>query len=295
MNFRLAPIAALVGLLGCGGGTAGPREGTPEWHWENALFFDDRAEFSKMVDEVDAAVAGETPLRERALVWRTVLLMGLSRGYMEIGDAYRAGIENKPDLAPLYDPLLQQVNREARQFAIEFTESLGDLDRAWGAGDVICQFPFPPAAANPPLALEGISRGQNIPMEQVENTSRRTILRGLVLAATEFCGFSGLGNESESADAARSAFDLGPVAIANDDARFATAKMLLDISLIFDRKRANDAKIRLALIQRAEQWTRPYLESADSGLKIRAQDFAREVEDERRDVRWEDRRFNKRG
>lgn len=295
MNFRLAPIAALVGLLGCGGGTAGPREGTPEWHWENALFFYDRAEFSKMVDEVDAAVAGETPLKERALVWRTVLLMGLSRGYMEIGDAYRAGIENKPDLAPLYDPLLQQVNREARQFAIEFTESLGDLDRAWGAGDVICQFPFPPAAANPPLALEGISRGQNIPMEQVENTSRRTILRGLVLAATEFCGFSGLGNESESADAARSAFDLGPVAIANDDARFATAKMLLDISLIFDRKRANDAKIRLALIQRAEQWTRPYLESADSGLKIRAQDFAREVEDERRDVRWEDRRFNKRG
>ena len=295
MNFRLAPIAALAGLLGCGGGAAGPREGTPEWHWENALFFYDRAEFSKMVDEGDSVIAVETPLKDRALVWRTILLMGLSRGYMEIGDAYRAGIENKPDLAPLYDPLLQQVNREARQFAIEFTESLGDLDRAWGDGDVICQFPFPPAAANPPLALEGISRGQNIPMEQVENTSRRTILRGLVLAATEFCGFSGLGNESESADAARAAFELGPVAIANDDARFATAKMLLDVSLIFDRKRANDAKIRLALIQRAEQWTRPYLESADSGLKIRAQDFAHEVEDERRDVRWEDRRFKKRG
>ena len=293
--FLLLPqIAALSALSGCGGGTAGPREGSPEWHWEQALFFYERAEFSKMRDEIDAVVASETPLKERARVWRTILLMGLARGYMEIGDAYRAGIEQNPQLRPVYDPLLLQVNHEARQFAIELTESLGDLDSAWGTDDVICQFPFPPASATAPLALEGISRGRNLPLEQANNASRRTVLRGIVLAATEFCGFSGLGNESESADAARAAFDLGPVAIANDDARFAMTKIMLDVSLIFSRKRANDAKIRLALVARAEQWSTPYRTSADAGLKLRSEELAREAEDERRDVRWDDRLLKKR-
>ena len=82
--------------------------------------------------------------------------------------------------------------------------------------------------------------------------------------------------------------------IANDDARFAVAKILLDISLVFSRKRVDDPKIRLALIERAEQWTKSYLESEDAELKKRAEAFAKEIEDERRDMRRRARRLKKR-
>ena len=291
MIFYLAPVAALAGVLGCNTGPAPPKGGSPEWHWDNAGFYYDRGEFSKMSAELDTVASRETPLKERARVWRTVLLMGLSRGYMEVGDAYRAAIEESPKLRPSYEPLLQQINREARQFAIELTESLGDLDTAWGTDDVICRFPFPPAAATVPPVIEGISEGQDIAMEQVETASERTVLRGLALAATEFCGF---GEGAEFAEKAQAAFAAGPVTIANDDARFAVAKILLDISLVFSRKRVDDPKIRLALIERAEQWTKSYLESEDAELKERAEAFAKEIEDERRDMRRRARRLKKR-
>ena len=291
MIFYLVPVAALAGVLGCNTGPAPPKGGSPEWHWDNAGFYYDRGEFSKMSAELDTVASRETPLKERARVWRTVLLMGLSRGYMEVGDAYRAAIEESPKLRPSYEPLLQQINREARQFAIELTESLGDLDTAWGTDDVICRFPFPPAAATVPPVIEGISEGQDIAMEQVETASERTVLRGLALAATEFCGF---GEGAEFAEKAQAAFAAGPVTIANDDARFAVAKILLDISLVFSRKRVDDPKIRLALIERAEQWTKSYLESEDAELKKRAEAFAKEIEDERRDMRRRARRLKKR-
>lgn len=290
--FYPASAAALWGLLGCGGGgPAPPKGGSPEWHWENAGFYYDRGEFSKMAEELDNVASRETPLNERARVWRAVLLMGLSRGYMEVGDAYRAAIEENDDLRPDYEPLLQQVNREARQFAIELTESLGDLDTAWGTNEVICRFPFPPAAATVPPVIEGISEGQDVAMEQVDSASQRTVLRGLVLAATEFCGF---GEGAEFAEKAKAAFEAGPVAVSNDDARFATAKILLDVSLVFSRKRVDDPKIRLALIERAEQWTKPYLEAENAELKKRAEEFAKEIEDERRDMRRRARRLKKR-
>ena len=291
MIFYLAPVAALAGVLGCNTGPAPPKGGSPEWHWDNAGFYYDRGEFSKMSAELDTVASRETPLKERARVWRTVLLMGLSRGYMEVGDAYRAAIEESPKLRPSYEPLLQQINREARQFAIELTESLGDLDTAWGTDDVICRFPFPPAAATVPPVIEGISEGQDIAMEQVETASERTVLRGLALAATEFCGF---GEGAEFAEKAQAAFAAGPVTIANDDARFAVAKILLDISLVFSRKRVDDPKIRLALIERAEQWTKSYLKSEDAELKKRAEAFAKEIEDEHRDMRRRARRLKKR-
>ncbi len=291
MIFCPASAIALAGLLGCNGGPAAPKGGSPEWHWDNAGFYYDRGEFAKMSAELDNVASRETPLKERARVWRAALLMGLSRGYMEVGDAYRAAIEESPKLRPNYEAPLQQINREARQFAIELTESLGDLDKAWGTDDVICQFPFPPDSATVPPVMEGIREGQDVSAEQVATASKRTVLRGIVLAATEFCGF---GEGVEFVKTAQAAFEAGPITISNDDARFATAKILLDVSLIFSRKRLDDPKIRKAVIDRTEQWTRPYLESENAELKKRAEAFAEEIEDERRDMRRRVRRLKKR-
>ena len=290
--FHLTSAAVILGLSGCGGGgPAAPKGGSPEWHWENASFYYDRGDFAKMSAELDNVASRETRLKERARVWRTVLLMGLARGYMEVGDAYRAAIEESPDQRPTYEPLLQQVNREARQFAIELTESLGSLDEAWATNEVNCQFPFPPDEATVHPVMDGISQGQEISLEQVDTASKHTVLRGVVLAAAEFCGF---GQGPESAEKAKTALDAGPVSVANDDARFATAKILLDVSLVFSRKRVDDPKIRLALIERTEQWLKPYLESENAEAKKRAEEFAKEIEDERRDMRRRARRLKKR-
>ncbi len=292
MISSLAAAATLAGLLGCGdGGPVRPKGGSPEWHWDNASYYYERSEFSKMSGELVAIAYRETPLNGPARVWRTVLLIGLSKGYMEIGDAYRAAIEESPDTRQTYEGPLQQVNRDARQYAIELTESLGGLDEAWGNGDVVCQFPFPPGSANIPPALEGIREGRQVGKKQIAGASERTVHRGIVLSATEFCGF---GEGPEHASKAKMAFEAGPVTVTNDDARFAVAKMLLDVSLVFSMLRVDEPKVRDVMIERSQEWIKPYLESDNEELKERAEAFAEEVEDERRDLRKRARRLKKR-
>ena len=293
MISSLASTAILASLLGsCGdSGPPAPRGGSPEWHWDNAGYYYERSEFSKMSTELVAIADRETPLNQPARVWRTVLLLGLSEGFMDIGDAFRAAIEEDPDLRQTYDARLQQVNRDARQYTIELTESLGELDEAWGTGDVVCQFPFPPGSAEMPPVLEGIREGQDVSSEQVAGAGERTVYRGVVLAATEFCGF---GDGPEHVEKAQTQFEAGPVTISNDDARFAVAKMLLDASLVFSDLRVNEPNVREAMIDRTEQWIQPYLESENEELKERAEAFAEEIEDERRDMRKRARRLKKR-
>ena len=279
------PVAALTlaGLLGCGeGGPAAPKGGSPEWHWDNASYYYEKSDFSKMSGELVAIADRETPLNGPARVWRTVLLLGLSKGYLEIGDAYRAAIEQSPDTRQSYEGPLQQVNRDARQYAIELAESLGELDKAWGTGEVVCQFPFPPGSADVAPVFEGMKEGQDVGKEQVAAAAERTVYRGVVLAATEFCGF---GEGPEFAEKAQTAFQAGPVTVSNDDARFKLAKMLLDASLVFTMLRVDEPKVRDAMIDRSEDWIKPYLESENEELKARAEAFAEEIEDERRDMR----------
>jgi len=279
-------------FLGCGtGDPTAPRGGTPEWHWENAGQHYDRAEFAKMVAELDIVAERDTPLNRKAVVWRTTVLLGLSRGYKEIGDAYRAAIEENEKLDSAYRNSLQQVNRDARQFAVELAESLGAVEQAMSGEKVVCEFPFPSGSPAEPAYLLAIRKAQQVTPEQALGASELAVRRGIILAASEFCG---IGAAPEDAVKAASVFEAGPAEVPKDQARLIFAKMLLDTALVFSAERLNQPDIRKLLIDRSEQWIAPYLDSEDDDLKKRAQGLKEEIEDELRDMKRQPRRLKKR-
>lgn len=278
--------------MGCSGGEpAGPRGGSPEWHWENASAYYDRSEYKKMVAELDVVAERDTPLNERAVLWRTAILAGLAQGYMELGDAYREAIEEKEDLRSAYQNPMQQADSYARQYSIELAESLGEVEKAMSGEKLVCDFPFPGGAATPPPDLEAIRSAKPTKREQLFTATELTLRRGMILAVTELCGF---GDGPEFAPAARSSFESGPTESPLDEARLTVAKILLDTSLVFSRTRLNQGDVRKIFIDRAEQWNKPYLESEDEALKKRSEEFLAEVEDERRDMTGKARRLKKR-
>jgi|GEM_PF-2303120 len=285
-------ILAVSLTAACGGGdpaAQGPQPGSAGWHWEGAVENFDSANFSKAVEHLDDVASREDPLAEKAVLWRTSTLVGLTRGYMEVIDALSDGIEENDERSADYQNLMQQANRSGRQFAIALAESLGEVQKATAGDSVVLEFPFPSGSGTESNVMSTIASGEAVQASQLTAAVGHTLRRGLIRAASELGGF-----DIDASNQASAKFEAGPVSIPGDQFRQTMAKVLLDASLMFSRERVNEPDIRKILIERAEQWAAPYAESEDEEAKAWAEEFAKEVEDEQRDMQRKARRLDKR-
>lgn len=286
-------LIATLCLLGaaCGGGGAetGPAPGTAEWYWAAAEENFEVGDFAKATEHLEQVIKDDGPLKQKAVIWRTVLLDGLARGYTEVAEAYRLGIKEKPEAAGYYQNALQQAHRDARQYAIELAESLGDVDEAMSGDAVTLEFPFPSGSATPAPVLATVEAGDRVPDEQLAAALDHTRRRGVILATAELAGLKDQANQ------AANQFAAGSVEVPADEARLTMAKILLDHSVLFDRLRLNQPDVRKILVDRSEQWSQPFLESENEEMKTRAESFQEEIEDERRDMDRKARRLKVRG
>jgi len=260
------------------------RPGTTKWHWMGALDHHDRVEFTKMVDELQAVVAREDPEYQNRAIWfRLATLHGLGQGHKEIGDAFRAAMEENEDLIGAYQNAIQQGNRDARTYAIQLAESLGDVEKLLEAETVTLDFAFPAGEAAPSPVVTQIAEAQTVQPGPVTTALNHELKRGIILAATQLAG-------EEDAEKAKAKYDAGPIQVSSTDAKFTVATMLLDTGLLFSKARIFDPKIRNIFLDRAEMMIEPFAEAEDKELQARAEEFAEEVEDERRDIAGKARR-----
>ena len=291
-SLALSALFLIAVLAACGGGdpaARGPQPGSAAWHWEGGVENFDSGDFAKAVEHINDVAGREDPLAEPAVLWRTSTLIGLSRGYMEVVDACRAGIEEDESRDAAYQNIIQQANRDGRQFAIELAESMGEVEKIVAAGDVKLDFPFPSGSASRPNMLLAVESGDAVPSEQMPGVVEATLRRGLIRAAAELGGF-----DADAGNEASAKFGEGPVTVPADDFRKIMAKVLLDVSLLFSRERVNQPDVRKIFIERAEGWAAPFAESEDEDDKTWAEEFAKEVEDEQRDIERKARRLGKR-
>ena len=287
-----ALLAAAILLVSCGGGdpeAMGPRPGTAEWHWEGVIENFDSGNFAKALEHQNDVAGRDDPLAEKAVLWRTATLAGLSLGHLEAIDNFNDGITEKASLEADYANIIQQLERDGRQYAIELAESLGDVDKAMSGDSVSFEFPFPMGSPSPSPVMTAIAGGEGAPANQVSGAIEHTIRRGLIRAASEIGGF-----DPDQSNQAKAKYDAGPVSVPAPKARRTMAKMLLDISLLFSRERVNQPDIRKIFIERAESWAEPFAESEDEEEKEWAEQFAKEIEDERRDMERKARRVGAR-
>ena len=286
-----AVIAAISMHFACGGGgggEAGPRLGTPEYSWALAAEFQQMGQFDKAIEPLDNLAEGDSDLKNKAILWRAVLQDGQARGHQELAEGYRLAMEEDDSLMAKFQNPLQQAYRDARQYSIDFVESLGELEDAIGSGAKL-EFPVPEGSAAKPAPLAAIEKGEEVLDSMLGTLPELTLTRGVLLAGAELAG------KGDDVDQAASAIGSGGVALNEDETRLVIAKMLLDRSVLFDKKRLYQPDIRKIVIDRAEQWAQPYLESENEDLKAQAEQLMKEVEDERRELEGKRRLLDVRG
>ena len=291
MRSSAAVIAAISMSFACGGGgggEAGPRLGTPEYSWQLAEDFQQMGQYDKAIEPLDNLAAGDSELKNKAILWRTVLLDGLARGHQELAEGYRLAMEEDEELTTKFRNPLQQAYRDAKQYSIDLIESLGEVEAALASGAKL-EFPVPDGSAAKPAPLAAIEQGEEVLDSMLATLPELTLERGVILSAAELAG------KADNAEQAASAIEGGGVTLDEDEARLIMAKVMLDRSVVFDKKRLYQPDIRKILVDRAEQWIQPYLESENEDLKAKAEKLMEEVEDERRELDGKRRRLEVRG
>lgn len=275
----LALTASL--LIGCGSGPTGPQRGTAEFYWQSALTAYGEGDFPAALEELKYAADGEGEFASRAAVLTGVLTAALARANMQVADSLRKGIEENEDLTEMVRTPLQQAERNARQNIISFVEELGNFKAALGTGDVTLAIPFPPGNRNESAEMNSLEMGEMIsPLQLADGIMKLTQL-GVVETVSMAAG---MGDDIAGAQAK---LDAGPVTIPGAQFPLIVAGFLVDMSGSFAQKKMNDPKIRDVVIQRAEEWIAPGLESEDADIKKRAEDLKFDIENEKRDRKGE--------
>ncbi len=274
-----ALVAALV-LSSCGGGgqPAGPRAGSPEWYWEATVQNYDSGDFPKALEHLSNAASGEGDIAEKAKVWKTVMTAGLALGHRELAEACKSSMAAKPATASSLTGVLQQAQRDSRQYAIELLEGLGDFEKTLKAGHATLAFPFPSGNSVEAPAIANLSKGDAVPEGQLADGILQTLRRNQIIAVTEMIGTPGEANAAQAKLAA------GPVTPPEPQARLSITTYLVHLSPLFDTQMLNDPKLRKIALDRAEQWLQPCVDSEDEAVKAAAEKLTARIEDERRDM-----------
>lgn len=272
-----AGVAAAVCLLGvaCTGGDPGPRQGTPPWFFEAAKDNFAILDYTKTVEQLKEAARAEGDLGMEAGVWRFVLTGGLALGYDEIADAFVKGAEVNDEMIDEFQPSINDYRRRTRVNAIQFAEGIGPIQKlVEGQETVTLNVPLPSGNNSVSPLLSSVAAGNAIDA-QLTAMVDQTLTRGIFSALSTLTGgreFSELTQESEAGSIQASVTDLS----------FGVARLMLDVSVMFDKEGLNDPKIRAHILNLAQDWAAPHLENEELAEKV--EEFEFDIENERRDV-----------
>ena len=275
--YRTGLIAlAFLAFVGCsGGGTSGPQMGTAEWYWQAAQENFVKSDYRKTQEHLERVVDSDNPQKQQAAVWRTVVLAGLVRGYKELGDVYAEVARKQPPRAGQLQNSIQQYRRDARQFAIALTESMGTVRKLVAEGDKVpLDFAFPTGSSTPSAALASLKSGQSPPENQLMDAERETLQWGMILQTADMVG------AKEEVNRARTMFETRPVEVSKTDFFLSLGQSMYSFSDLFGQKSLNEPKIRKVMLQVALDCLTPVLEAQDAKLKQQAEKLKKEIETE---------------
>src|SRR5512138_1722946 len=89
----IAVVSVFLILCSCSTQTSTVvKPGTPAFFWGAARETYAAGDYTKALEHLDNLISTENEYTARALPWSLVLTAGASAGYMEVADAYEAGV-----------------------------------------------------------------------------------------------------------------------------------------------------------------------------------------------------------
>jgi hypothetical protein len=263
-------IAAIAG--GCSGGPSGPATGTPEWYWQAAAENFGNGDLAKTEEHLSNLVKSESEWQKRGAAWRLVVLSGLARGYLDLGDAYTDGAKNNEGKAEQFRNPIQQYQRYARQFAIALAESSGPFQKSIASdATVTLDFAFPGGSPNESAILTSVSGGTLPKEESRAEAEDAAVMRGVLLQTTL------LSVSGDDVTKARAAFEAGAAEVPRQLFLAGLAKTLYATAELFDRLHLNQPDIGKILVQRSEECLELALDTEDEEIKQIAEAVKEEI------------------
>jgi hypothetical protein len=256
----LALLFVLSGSLfffSCAPKTDALKPGTPGFYWSAAKQTYAAGDYAKTTEHLDNLLTSENEYSARALPWSLVLDAGMSAGYMDLADAYEEGGRmNKTDPSS-FRRLVSQYRANAGRLSLQVAERYGQIEKQ--AGDAIpLAFSYPRGSAGEVPQLSKVGKGMMLPPAEVEAVQKRTLERGILLAAGDIVGAPNDTAKAQQAYAApepkapRAAFEM------------AMANTLLKNAMLYTRDKLDDPKKLQILAERAQTALKAVPESKDT-------------------------------
>lgn len=287
-NKKMRAVSALLGAIGaaclftaCSGGDSNAVQfGTPAWYWQAAQDTFKTGDFGKTDEHLSELVKGDSEWKQRAAVWKVVLLSGLIRGNMELVEACKRGMEEKKSSIDALQNPLQQYQRDGRRFTIELLESWGKLKQAIGDGPTLpIEFPFPAGSASQSPVVTGIRAGTAPDAAQMIDAAKATLQRGVLLDITEYVG------AGEDVPKAQGMFSTLPIQVPAVEFWNEVGNNLFDMTPLFGVRGINDPTIRKIMLERSLDALSGALASENAELKKTAEEKKAAIEKELKNIK----------
>lgn len=181
---------ALSGILfqfSCSNAPAPPQKGTPAFYWSAARETYEAGDYLKTIEHLEKIVATDNDYTARALPWLLIMTSGMSKGYMDLGDAFEAGARMNKSDPTAFRRNVSQFRGEANRLALRFAEAFAAFQKT-KSDQVALTFPFPTRNPGQVVAMTKVYNGIMPSAEEVDSAHKRTLERQVSLAACRAVG-----------------------------------------------------------------------------------------------------------
>jgi hypothetical protein len=180
-----ALISAILILLSCAGNNA-PQPGTPAFYWAAANQTYAAADYQKTVENLGNILSSQNDFVARAQPWMLVLTSGMSKGYIDLADAFDAGAKTNHAQATAFHVQVNNYRRSASTLAMQFAETFGNFNSK--DDYVTLAFPYPTGSPTEVTLLTKVANGSMPTAPEVDTAQKRTIERAVLLNTCRAAG-----------------------------------------------------------------------------------------------------------
>jgi hypothetical protein len=252
-----ALLSAILISFSCSSAPAGPEKGTPGFYWAAAKETYAAGDYNKTLEHLDNILATDNEFSARALPWDLVITSGMASGFMELADDYAVGARvNKAD--PLgFRRQVTAYRGEAGRLSLHFAELAARVGKL-PDGPVSLAFVSPKGSAGQVVQLSKVTNGILLAQPEAETAQKRTLERGVLMAA---CSSAGAPDDAARTEQILKA---GDAKIPRAAFQLAVANSLYTMSQLYVRDKLDDPDKMKIFCERAAGTLQGVAESKES-------------------------------